>query len=38
MNVLKDCPIASSTLEIIGDEKILKRSVNYLRECGMETP
>ncbi len=34
-NVLKESPIASSTLEIIGDEQILKRSVNYLRECGM---
>lgn len=33
--VLKDCPIASSTLEIVGDEQILKRSVNYLRQCGM---
>jgi inosose dehydratase len=33
--VLKDCDIDSSTLEIVGDERILKRSVSYLRECGM---
>jgi inosose dehydratase len=34
-DVLKDCEIASSTLEIIGDEDILKRSVSYLRQCGL---
>ena len=34
-DVLKDRPIASSTLEIIGDAQILKRSVSYLRKCGM---
>jgi inosose dehydratase len=34
-DVLRDQPIASSTLEIIGDEQILQRSVRYLRECGM---
>ncbi len=34
-DVLKDRSIANSTLEIIGDEQILKRSVSYLRECGM---
>jgi len=34
-DVLKDRQISSSTLEIIGDEQILKRSVSYLRECGM---
>ncbi|MCP4623899.1 MAG: sugar phosphate isomerase/epimerase [bacterium] len=33
--VLKDCDIASSTLEIVGEEDILKRSVSYLQECGM---
>ncbi|HJN08961.1 MAG TPA: sugar phosphate isomerase/epimerase family protein [Pirellulaceae bacterium] len=35
-NVLRDCGIAASTLEIIGEEDILKRSADYLRECGME--
>jgi inosose dehydratase len=35
-DVLKNCNIASSTLEIIGEEDILKRSVKYLRECGMK--
>ncbi len=34
-DVLKDCDIASSTLEIIGEEEILTRSVSYLRECGI---
>ena len=34
-DVLKDADIATSTLEIVGDEDILKRSVSYLRECGM---
>ncbi|MCP4173007.1 MAG: sugar phosphate isomerase/epimerase [Fuerstiella sp.] len=33
--VLKDSDIAGSTLEIIGDEDTLKRSVNYLHECGL---
>jgi inosose dehydratase len=32
---LKDCGIASSTLEIVGEEDILKRSVSYLHECGI---
>lgn len=34
-NVLKDANIKSSTLEIVGDESILKKSVKYLRSCGM---
>ncbi len=34
-DVLKDCEIASSTLEIIGEEDILKRSVRYLRESAI---
>ena len=33
--VLKDTDIKSSTLEIIGDEDILKRSVEYLKSCGI---
>lgn len=33
--VLKDVDIANSTLEIIGSEEILKKSMNYLRECGL---
>ncbi len=33
--VLKDGEIANSTLEIIGDEDILQRSVSYLHECGI---
>lgn len=33
--VLKDADIKSSTLEIIGDEAILKKSVEYLKSCGM---
>jgi inosose dehydratase len=33
--VLKDCDIESSTLEIMGEPDIYKRSVDYLRECGM---
>ena len=33
--VMKDAGVESSTLEIIGDEEILKKSVSYLRECGM---
>ncbi|MDA3925381.1 MAG: TIM barrel protein [Kiritimatiellae bacterium] len=34
-DVLKDAGIPSSTLEIIGDADILKRSKAYLEECGM---
>jgi len=34
-DVLKDCDIESSTLEIMGEPDIYKRSVDYLRECGM---
>lgn len=34
-NVLKDAGIASSTLEIIGDADMLKRSKAYLEACGM---
>jgi inosose dehydratase len=33
--VLKDAGIENSTLEIIGSEEILKKSVKYLRENGM---
>lgn len=33
--VLKDCDIDSSTLEIIGEEDIYQRSVEYLKACGM---
>ncbi len=33
--VLKDANIESSTLEIIGSEDILKKSVEYLRGCGL---
>ena len=33
--VLKDSNIESSTLEIIGSEDILKKSVEYLRQCGL---
>jgi inosose dehydratase len=33
--VLKDANIASSTLEIIGSEDILKQSKSYLQECGL---
>ncbi len=33
--VLKDCEIDTSTLEIMGEQDIYKRSVDYLRECGM---
>ncbi len=33
--VLKDREIVSSTLEIIGEKDILKRSVSYLHECGL---
>jgi len=34
-DVLKDADIKSSTLEIIGDETALKKSVKYLRSCGV---
>ncbi|NQT85273.1 sugar phosphate isomerase/epimerase [bacterium] len=34
-DVLKDAGIASSTLEIIGSEDILKKSKDYLRACGL---
>ena len=34
-NVLKDADIKSSTLEIIGSEDILKKSVKYLKENGL---
>lgn len=34
-NVLRDADIKSSTLEIIGDEALLKKSVDYLRNCGI---
>ena len=33
--VLKDARFASSTLEIIGSEDILSKSVAYLREQGL---
>ena len=33
--VLKDANIESSTLEIVGSEDILKKSVDYLRQCGL---
>jgi inosose dehydratase len=33
--VLKDTDIESCTLEIIGSEDILKKSVDYLKECGL---
>ena len=33
--ILKDADIDSSTLEIIGSEDILKRSVNYLQANGL---
>lgn len=34
-NVLKDAPIESCTLEIMGEEDIYTRSVAYLKECGL---
>jgi len=35
-DVLRDCDIEDSTLEVCGDEATLKESVRYLREeCGM---
>jgi inosose dehydratase len=34
--VLKDQDIKNSTLEIIGDEEMLKKSVGYLRSCGIK--
>ncbi len=33
--VLKDAKIESSTLEIVGTEEILKKSVAYLKTCGL---
>lgn len=33
--VLKDADIPSSTLEIIGSEDILKKSVKYLKDNGL---
>jgi inosose dehydratase len=35
-DVLKDQGIENSTLEIIGDEEMLKKSVEYLRSCGIK--
>lgn len=34
-DVLKDTEIENSTLEIVGSEDILTKSVDYLRECGI---
>ena len=34
-DILKDADIDSSTLEIIGSEDILKKSVKYLKENGI---
>lgn len=34
-DVLKDAPIESSTLEIVGSAEILLKSVSYIRTCGM---
>ena len=34
-DVLKDCDIKSSTLEIVGTEETLLKSVEYLRSCGI---
>ena len=33
--VLKDANIESGTLEIIGSEDVLKKSVAYLKQCGL---
>ena len=33
--VLKDANIESSTLEIVGSEEVLKKSAEYLRQCGL---
>jgi len=33
--VLKDANIETSTLEIVGDPEILKKSVQFLKSCGM---
>jgi inosose dehydratase len=33
--VLKDANIEASTLEIVGDPEILKKSVQYLKSCGI---
>jgi inosose dehydratase len=35
-DVLKDQDIENSTLEIIGDEEMLNKSVKYLRSCGIK--
>ncbi len=35
VDVLKDCGIAHSTLEIVGSDEILKKSVAYLQKLGM---
>ena len=34
-DVIRDADIPSSTLEIVGSEDILKKSVTYLKSCGM---
>ena len=34
-DVLKDADVESSTLEIIGSKDVLKKSVDYLKECGL---
>jgi inosose dehydratase len=34
-DVLRDADIASSTLEIVGTEEVLVKSVEYLKSCGM---
>ena len=34
-NVLKDAGIEASTLEIVGSAETLKKSVRYLRQCGL---
>lgn len=34
-DVLRDADIQASTLEIIGSEEVLKKSVDHLRACGM---
>jgi len=35
VDVLKDCNITHSTLEVVGTEEILKKSVAFLRNHGM---
>ena len=34
-DILKDAPIESSTLEIIGPADVLTKSVEYLKKCGL---